>query len=570
MRLGPILAFLSSWTLALPAAAQVTICNEDGSCAFPETCNTCPDECGSCDVADLVGQQAKYVDGSCQHPGDGLSDGCASGPGQPGRFNDLQAALDTLAAGDTLYVHPGDYFRPGDAFRIQGVGTASAPIVITAADPSQRPVLHSWDPTDPTDNALSHPALGGAEEPIAHVVVDHLEIRGLLWIHGDFTRVQNVVCSHGWEVCDGNWSCIRLEYCNDCVAHHNLVRDVVDTTGHCASSPNPPREAGFKEFNGVRTIWELNTVVNTAHWGYDLHRSSVDSIARFNLFRNAGPNTSIRMNRTGNQSVYGNVVIGGGGCVELVSEDPGDGYSDLVAHNTCLFTSAGLYLSPHAPATVTHNVLGFLDPGNADLVNLALPTPADGVPHFADRNAYDASSLWVTEIYEAPYAATLAEWQAATDYDDASIAAPSGPCAFVDAPESEDDDTFDLTIERGACATLSEAGGPIGACAIAPCVGWSCEGCGDAPIVEPSGGGGAGGTGSGAGAGASAAGPTGSGTASGGGSGADVDPDAEDGCSCRAAPGVDAPRGTPMDWLPLPLLVAWVSRRRVRRARIGG
>ena len=37
---------------------------------------------------------------------------------------------------------------------------------------------------------------------------------------------------------------------------------------------------------------------------------------------------------------------------------------------------------------------------------------------------------------------------------------------------------FDLTIAEGDCATLSEDGGPAGACAITNCVGHDCSGCG--------------------------------------------------------------------------------------------
>jgi hypothetical protein len=451
------------------------ICNDDGQCGFPETCSTCPDECGSCDVSELDGQRAKYVDQACATAGDGLVDRCAASDGGPGRFDDLQVALDSLVAGDTLYVHPGDYFRPGAPFTIQGMGTADAPIVVTAADRDAPPVIHSWDPADPTNNALSHAALAGAEEPIAHIVVDHLSIDGLLTIHGDHTRIQYVECTHGWEVCDGNWSCLRLGYCEDCNVHHNWVHDVQDATNHCNGKPGP-REAGLKEFDAQRAIWEFNTVENTEQWGYDLHRSSADAIARFNLFRNAGSNGSIRMNRSGNMSAYGNVVIGGGTCIDFVPEDPGDGYENLIEHNTCVSTQAGIMFTPFAPTTVVGNVLGGLADGTADWVNLAAPDPEDGMPHVVDYNAYDTRSQWTTQMYEYPYAETLEEWQASTDYDDHSIAAEGGACTFVDPPTERGE--FDVTIAEGPCATLTEDGGPAGACAITACVGHDCAGCG--------------------------------------------------------------------------------------------
>jgi len=460
-----------------PPPPPVGVCNRDGECSFPETCSTCPDECGSCDVSLLPDQRFKYVDGACEAGGDGLVDSCAEGPGQPGRFADLQVALDSLAPGDTLFVHPGDYWQPNDRFRISGLGTEAAPIVITAAVPDDPPVIHSWDPAAPEDNSRSHQALGGAEQDIAWIIVDNLVIDGLLALHGDHVRIQNVECRHGWEECDGNWSCLRLEWCVDCVAHHNFVHDVVDTTQHC-NGEYPPREAGLKEFDGVRTIWEFNTIADTAQWGYDLHRSSLDSIARFNLFRNAGPNVAIRMNRTGNMSAYGNVVGGGGTCVDFVAEDPGDGFANLIDHNTCLFTASGLYFGGHAPATVTNNVFGWIGPGSADNVIIAAGPPEDGVPHLVDHNAYDDNSQWTTQMYEAPYAATLAEWQASTEYDDHSIVAPTGPCSFADPPIDPSDADFDLTIGEGACAELSARGEPVGACAVTACVGHDCSGCG--------------------------------------------------------------------------------------------
>ncbi len=453
------------------------ICNDDGECAFPETCSTCPDECGSCDIEDLDDQRAKYVDQACATAGDGLVDSCAASNGAPGRFNELQVALDSLEPGDTLYVHPGDYFRPGEPFRVHGVGTANAPIVVTAANPDDPPTIHSWDPSDPTNNAASHAALVGAEEPIAHVIIDHLRIEGLLSLHGDHTRVQYVECTHGWEGCDGNWSCIRFGWCTDCTAHHNWVHDVFDTTNHC-NGDYDPREAGLKEFDGVRTVWEFNTVENTERWGYDLHRSSVDSIARFNLFQNAGSSVSIRMNRTGNQSAYGNVVIGGGTCIQLVPEDAGDGFADVVDHNTCLHAQIGVSLSPFAPATVTHNVFGGMAPGGTETVNIVVPDAEDGTPHFIDHNAYDATSYWVTYMYDSPYAHSLEDWQESTDYDDRSIAAEGGACTFVDPPTDADDTDFDLTIADGPCATLSDESGPVGACAVTACVGHDCRGCG--------------------------------------------------------------------------------------------
>ncbi|MCA9619156.1 MAG: hypothetical protein KC731_09040 [Myxococcales bacterium] len=545
------LAFALVMAHAAAAAAQTPPCDDDGTCAFPETCNSCPGDCGSCDVESLTGQVAKYIDASCEHAGDGSSDSCAAGPGQPGRFNDLQAALDSLVAGETLYIHAGAYHRTGDAFRIQGIGTAEAPIVITAADATAPPVIHSWDPAAPTDNNTAHNAMSGAEEPIAHIIVDGLHFDGGLRLHGDYMRMQNITCTHGWGDCDGNWSCLRFEGCNDCVAHHNVVDQVADLSGLCTGGANDPRESGMKEFTCTNTVWEHNTVSNTVRWGFDLHRSSFDSVVRYNLFRNAGDQTSIRLNRTGNQSAYGNVVLGGGGCIALIAEDAGNGFSDLVSHNTCLFAASGIYTNQFAPATVTHNVLGGLAAGNADLVNLALPATEDGGVHVSDRNAFDASSWWVTEIYQASYAMTLGDWQSTTGQDLASIAVPGGACSFVDAPSDVSDLTFDVSIDGGPCATLAESGGPVGACAVADCVGAACEACGEAPVAGTGGGGGAEG-----GAGGSGMGSGATGGAGGDGGGGNAAEDGE-GCGCRLG---GAPAAPPhLAWL---LLVAALRRRR--------
>ncbi|MBL9023842.1 MAG: hypothetical protein JNL21_16730 [Myxococcales bacterium] len=561
LRVGVAAAFTGLIaTFAGVAHAQYPFCADDGVCAFPETCSTCPNDCGSCEVLDLPGQVAKYVDRTCSEAGDGLVDQCAGGPGQPGRFNDLQAALDSLAPGETLFVHPGDYYQPQGPFLIQGMGTADAPIVITAADRNAPPLIHSWDPAAPTNNAASHAALTGAEQPIAHVVIDHLAIDGLLAIHGDGMRVQNVDCTHGWEVCDGNWSCIRLEACNDCVAHHNFVHDVQDSTGHCASSPNAPREAGFKEFDCQRAIWEFNTVVSTAQWGYDLHRSSATPVARFNLFRDAGPVTSIRMNRSSDMMAYGNVVVGGGACVAFIAEDPGNGFTNLVDHNTCLGTGGGIAVEPFSPTVVTNNVVAFLPPSDAESVNLVAPPPEDGVPHTIDFNAYDATSRWVEIQYDGTYYDTLEAWRTATTYDASSIAAPDTPCTFVDVPADPSDDAFDLRMNGGACATASDAASEVGACAFG-CVGRACEACGGEPpgsATSSNASTGAGGdaTGSGAGAGAGA----GEGGANEGGAGGSSEEDGgEEGCSC-STPRPDRRPGA----LGLALLSLLSVRRRLR------
>ena len=61
------------------------------------------------------------------------------------------------------------------------------------------------------------------------------------------------------------------------------------------------------------------------------------------------------------------------------------------------------------------------------------------------------------------YYTALDAWQAATDYDDLSIAAPGSPCAFVDAPTDADDESFNVEIASGECLTADESGGKLAA-----------------------------------------------------------------------------------------------------------
>jgi hypothetical protein len=528
-----LLAVLIS--LSTPASADYPLCNADGSCAWPETCGTCPAECGSCDVTTRTTQTARYVDGACEHHGDGSADSCAAGPGQPGRFQDLQAAIESLTAGDTLFIHPGDYFREGQAYGgpddLQLHGTADAPIVLTAADRDNPPTLHSWDPAAP-DNAGSHNALALAGE---HVIVDHLRIAGSASVGGTSVQLQYLECSHGWEGCDGNWSCLRIEWCTDCVVHHNYVHDVVDHTNHCDGEWDP-REAGFKEFNGERNIWEFNTVVTATRWAYDLHRNSVDTIVRFNQLSDTG-SWAINIERATNTQIYGNLMFGVAGCMEvggLNEQQQGQPHQDLIHHNTCWLAGAGYHLGGDIQATLTDNIAASLDPGSSDTVNVEL---SGATMDAADCNAWDDNSWYSSELYET-YFHSFADWQAGTDFDANSIAAPGGACAFVDPPESGLDLEFDLHVAPAtACATAACDGGELGAYGITPCVGHTC---GDVPGPS-SGAGGSGASSAGSGGGAQSAGGSGAESASGdAGSGAATGSPADDrgdggGCSCSAA-----------------------------------
>jgi MYXO-CTERM domain-containing protein len=529
------------------AAADYPFCNADAVCAWPETCSTCPMECGSCDVTTRTRQTPKYVDQACPNHGDGLVDSCASGEGQPGRFNDLQAAIATLTAGDTLFIHPGDYFRAGGAFGPgdDGVhGQPDAPIILTAADPANPPTIHSWDPAAPND-ATSHVAMSfGGED----VILDHLRIEGVAMIFGTRMQIQYSECTRGWEVCDGNWSCMRAEWCTDCRIHHNNVHDVVDSTGKCDGSTFEPREAGFKEFNGERNIWEFNTVVNAARWGYDLHRNSVDTTVRFNHFQGFG-SWAINIERSTNNYIYGNIIVGAAGCTEIggLNElEPGQPHHDLIHHNTCIDSGSGFHLSGEIEVELNDNITGAMAPGGSENVNVSLP----GAGQISDCNGWDASSWFSNELYET-YFHSLGEWQTGTGHDANSIAAPGGACTFVDPPSAADDLEFDLHT-TGECATLACDGGEAGPYGITPCVGHTC---GDVPSSGSGGSGGAGGGGS--------AGAPGTGTGPGsGGAAASGDEPASGGCSCMTARASRDPGA----WvLLLGLALAWRRRARLRR-----
>jgi uncharacterized protein (TIGR03382 family) len=548
------------------ARADYALCNADGQCAWPETCGTCPTECGSCDVTTRVDQLAKYVDQACEHAGDGLTDTCAAGAGQTGRFNDLQAAIETLAAGETLFIHPGDYFRAGEPFgssEEELQGTEEAPIILTAADPANPPTLHSFEPGSGSNDG-SHNALA---LPGAHVIVDHLRIDGAVIVWGTRMQLQYLECTHGWEGCDGNWSCLRAEWCTDCVVHHNWVHDVVDTTAQCTGGDFEPREAGLKEFNGERNIWEFNSVIGAARWGYDLHRNSVDTVVRFNHIQDVG-SWGINIERATNSQIYGNILIGTAGCMEvggLNEQQQGQPHVDSIHHNACLLSTTGYHVGGDIVTSLMDNLAAGVGPGGSEGVNAFLGGPGDT----ADCNAWDDAAWYSSNLYET-YFHSFAEWQNGTDFDAQGIAAPGGACTFVDAPTAPDDVDFDLHLAGAPCATAACDGGEVGPYGITPCVGHAC---GDVPQAGSGGAGGGPAGSGGSGAGASAAGGSGAAPqASGAGAGAGADPDATDdggmssGCACGTA-GDDRGTGGALPLLLLGLALGGARRRGRASAR---
>lgn len=455
-------------------------CNTDGTCDPGETCASCRDDCGSCDVADLPAQRDKFVDEACAEMGDGLSDECAASAGGSGRFNELQAALDSLEAGDTLHLHPGDYWRDvevrdsGGLYTMEASGTPERPIVITARFREDPPTIHSCDPSEPS--YCPGPALAVYGDD---AIVDHLVVRGRLQVWGATRSVmQYVECTHGWGACgDGNWSCLRIESCTDCLAHHNWVHDISGAGMGEACPPDEPsdwpdRGAGLKEFQSVRTIWELNTVTRAPRWAYDLHRNSVDTTLRFNDFP-AFPSNAIHVDRSQNLFIYGNAMVARdaspGGCIDVagrnerVMDEP---HVVDVHHNTCIGAQTGISITDGLDARVHDNAVQGLRTGDESPRNVVVQS--DG--SMLSNNAYDAAGNYRRETYEPDtWSDDLAAWQADTGWDEGSMELE---CTFA-TPPSGDGMPYDLHVS-GTCATLARDGGEVGVYGITNCVGHTC------------------------------------------------------------------------------------------------
>lgn len=466
-------------------------CDPDGICTWPETANTCASDCGSYEVSAYTNQRAKYIGQSCAFNGNGLADQCAAADGQPGRFNELQAALDSLEGGDTLYIYPGHYFRPvtrevRDPYGIYErpevtagtQPTSQRPIIITSRYNDDPAILYSYDPAGSPgaerDNSL--PALSIFS---SDTVVDHLNVVGRVQIWGARrSRIQYCTVRFGWGLCDGNWSAIRVEWSEDVVVHHNQVSDVMDD-GMCAGTYDD-RPSGLKEFSSQRVIWEFNTVTDVARWGYDLHRSSVDATVRFNRFENCG--TGVKIYRTENSATYGNIILAGETCIAIGEIEPAVSQVDVIYNNTCFFAAAGIafqfsgdvYLPRHSARVENNIVHNLTHPSRWERFNIGL---AAGASRISDHNAWDANGRYCRAFYDdnQPCQETLAEWRQALERDPASIAAPGGACAFVDAPGSLMDRDYDARVASTNCLTLGTGGSEIGAYGITECVGHHCR-----------------------------------------------------------------------------------------------
>lgn len=488
------------------------LCNrERPACEWPETSSVCPSDCGTISISKYTEQSAKYIqEGECTYNGDGFADSCATAEGGRGRFNDMQHALDSLRPGETLYVHPGDYWRGDDegyvynsrskiGYQISGDGNVAHPIIVTALDPNNKPVFHSFDPritdlSNPPATAYStdnHPAIEGRIDGSgSYIILDNLEVRGMIgfW-RGDFnnSQIQNIDCSVGWGHGDGNWSCIRIEgsQTSNNVVHHNNIHDLAVPS--FLNLPHDPRPAGLKEFHSQNTIWEFNTV-SRVHDGYDHHHSGSNPTLRFNVF-NQTERAGIRYGQSDHSKytsyTYGNVVHGNPQiCIDNVDGNPipaASGHSEIIYNNLC--SNAGRAFMTHRDYNLEfyNNIITSVTPQGGDMpFNIAVPPKTPGTSLYLDHNAYDSTARYSygVEGYN-PMADTLAEWQnyhtqLGLSQEVNSHEAAGDACSFEDAPTSATDTSFDFTPTDSFCTTGSTEGGMLGPYGLVTCIGHTC------------------------------------------------------------------------------------------------
>ena len=240
------------------------------------------------------------------------------------------------------------------------------------------------------------------------------------------------------------------------------------------------RPSGLKEFSSQRVIWEFNTVTNARRWAFDLHRSSTDATVRFNMLQNAA--TALKVGRTINSDIYGNVLLASESCVSIVEIEPAVAQTDRVYNNTCLFAGEGFTFQfsgdsflPRQTALVENNIVHRIAAnGEHARFNLALPA---GSTRRANHNAWDANGSYCQAIYNdnLPCESSLSAWQRAMGRDAQSIAGPGGACSFADAPSSLADMSFDLRVTSANCSTQGSNGRQLGAYGLADCVGHACR-----------------------------------------------------------------------------------------------
>jgi hypothetical protein len=324
------------------------------------------------------------------------------------------------------------------------------------------PTIHSCNPGNPSQCPMAALASYGN-----HTILDHLRIRGRVQIWGGMRQtMQYLECTRGWGVGDGNNSCLRIEGCTDCVAHHNFVHSIE------GDLEDPDRPSGLKELESDGAIWEFNTVLDAPHWAYDLHRNSENVTVRFNFF--AGWNRhGVLIHRTRNVSVYGNVIVGaasgGGTCVgvhelnERVADQP---HRVDMHHNVCVSSQTGYHTS-HLPTFAFENVVTGLVSVGEHPRSVIVQVGGD-----VDYNAYDSNGDYRQIEYDAPVYETLAEWRSATGWDEHSVDGPGGACAIMG--EAADREPSAFRVVEGMCRTLGRDGTEVGPWGSTDCVGHGC------------------------------------------------------------------------------------------------
>ncbi|MEJ2619022.1 MAG: hypothetical protein P8163_01910, partial [Candidatus Thiodiazotropha sp.] len=400
-----------------------------------------------------------------------------------------QSAIDSLREGDTLYLYPGQYWTDEDQeygiYMVNGInsGTEERPVIITAHDQNNPPVIHSVDPNGVGSTGKSAITTNW-DENVHHVIFDHLFIDGLIQVRGHHNIIQFSEGVTGWAPPgDGNWAVFRLDNCNDCVAHHNYAHDV---EGEGVGCDGPDRGAGLKEFSSNRAIWEFNRVEHAPCWGYDLHRDSLDSTVRFNQIVDAG-NVGIRFGGGSSPHAYGNVVHDVAWCMQHLERDMGV-TNDEFFNNTCSYTNRNLISYRDFNLEFYNNIISNTE--GAMPQNLGVQPKNTGVTAYMDYNAYDSNAVF---YYDAEFwgdgeaEASLSAWQSRfTGQELHSQEAAGGACSFVDAPTSASDLTFDFTPTDTFCTTGSSEGGLLGPYGLVTCIGHTCGDVGGSlPEPEP-------------------------------------------------------------------------------------
>lgn len=510
-----IAEFESSATTTIQSADLGESCNGNSTCEWPETFHTCPSDCSTSDSSDFT-LTPKYVDQNCEFNGNGLNNNCAASEGASGRFNDLQAALESLSAGEHLFIHPGFYWKDWSTnpeavdgfnehygiFTLEGkVATAVQPIFISAANPSNPPVLFSAHPND----AMLYAGLDSHQDDILnrHASLPAFSVRGSQYVFvedlvfmgraqfsgGANNTLRNTNCSIGWGVCgDGNWSCLRVEGCSNCRVHHNLVMDVAgERDSNCnacrgeeiqvcrANDYNPDRGSGMKEFTSNQSIWEFNTVKRVPQWGYDQHRDSDNVVFRFNKIQESLA-VGARSERSDAIFIDGNTITATGTGIGVLFPDTATS-TVRVSYNTIYNVDLGISVFKDASydyvATISNNIIGKFDSFSGEFAaNLFLNDPDNG--HFINYNVYDASGIF--RFGDDPYDKriySLYDWQ--ITFVGVDINSRYDICNFVDAPQSIADSNYDFNIISGdACESVSSTGSEVGAFGLSSCVGAGC------------------------------------------------------------------------------------------------